>query len=202
MFLQVILRYDEGLIEHWNMRRLQIRNHRKALAPQSPHESAVEHGGVYSSRFQSLTDQHRISNDEQTDIVAFRIHTDMLQRQHRVHPCTAADALDAEFFASQVFRSLDTRTGDDRMSQFTGNRGQDFKISALSGRSHHRPAAGGSDFQVSRYKAGHQNRRAFDKNEPGLDALLGKESLFLGNDQRKGSRTYRRVANGNLRLGE
>src|ERR671919_2034381 len=88
------------------------------------------------------------------------------------------------------------------MGKLPQNRGKNLKIKPRARRSNHRRSARISDLNVTRNQACNQGGRAFDENKPRLDSVLCEKPLFLSDDQRNGPWTDRRIAYGDLDLGE
>jgi hypothetical protein len=126
----------------------------------------------------------------------------MLEGEDRVHPGAAADALDAESLAAQLFRGFEAGVGNDRVRELARDRGKDAQIKSLGSCAQDRRAAGIADLDVARNQARHQSWRAFDKNDTRFDALFAEQPLLLCDQERYGARAHGGDTDGDFRLSE
>ena len=99
----------------------------EALLLQSAAENSIEHGHVDLPAFERLGRHRLIADDQESNLVASRIETQVLQTEHRAHPDGAGKRLNAEVLAAQILGSFDVRRGDDIVAQAVGQEPMIFR---------------------------------------------------------------------------
>ena len=63
--------------------------------------------------FESLDARGLVAQNDETDVVAVRIESEVIQSQHIVRPTAAADTLNRNQFALKILGSLEFRSGQE-----------------------------------------------------------------------------------------
>lgn len=153
------------------------------------------HGRRVAQSVLDALDLYRLIADRlEADVVALLIQAKMFEPKQDAHPTGAADARDRESLAAQIFGTLDGGPHDQIVGIARVEGGENFKIMAGGNRREHGTAARAADMNAAGRKAGDQSGSAADKNRFHVDAVLGKESLLLGEPERHDARRKGGVA--------
>src|SRR6266850_3800732 len=121
----------------------------------------------------------RVADREKSYIIPPRFQSELLQREHRIHPGTTDDALNTETFAAQIRRFSDLR----RRHQFPADparyRGEHLNVDTLGCGPEYGYARSKGDIDFSGYQTRHQGWPAANQNGLRFDAVLSEDSLFL-----------------------
>src|SRR5215467_10043145 len=125
----------------------------------------------------------RVADRKKGYVVPPRVQSDLLQGQHRIHPGTADDALNAETFAAQIRRFSYLRCGHQLPAQPTRYRSEHFNVDALGGGTQDGYARGKGSINIAGHQTCHQSRSAANQNGLRFDAVLSEDPLLLGDPE-------------------
>jgi hypothetical protein len=90
-----------------------------------------------------------IAKHLQQNIVALRIEAEMLEPEQHAHPGGAADASQADFLATQLFRAFDIWSRDKVVGVAAGESSDDLEIMTGANRGQGRAAAAPAELNVA-----------------------------------------------------
>src|SRR5690242_2460166 len=85
-------------------------------------------GGVDQATFERLAQNGHVADDDHLNVVAPLVHAEVLQPNRRGLPYAAAQALDAEPFATQIFGASDARARNEIEIFTAAQAGDDFHV--------------------------------------------------------------------------
>src|SRR5262249_8545394 len=125
----------------------------------------------------------RVADRKKGYVVPPRVQSDLLVGQHRIHPSTAHNDLNAETFAAHVWRTSYLRCRDQLPAHPTRYRSEHFNVDSLGGGTQHGYARGKGSINITGHQTCHQSRSAANQNGLRFDAVLSEDPLLLGDPE-------------------
>ena len=115
-----------------------------------------------------------IADDQELNLIAGEIKTELFQRQHGVHPNRPADALHAETLAGEIGGFADLRLDCEKAAAAADEAADHFQFRAGGGCAEHRRAAGVADFEVAGDQSGTEHLIVAHEDDLRLQAIFAE----------------------------